>query len=131
MASLPETGLLIGKAVSKLPEPSCALSCTPRPEIVRRFDPGLRPSTRGCGTPASPKMVVRVAVARKLLVRPNAEAREEPGAHNLTRQTVAHPETVDTSSREGRRGSRYFTIGHPPSASGRKAWSAGMVATGA
>ena len=45
-------------------------------DIVRRFDPSLAAFHRKLTAAGKPKMVVRIAIARKLLVRLNARARE-------------------------------------------------------
>jgi transposase len=45
-------------------------------DIVRRFDPSLAAFHRKLTAAGKPKMVVRIALARKLLVRLNAKARE-------------------------------------------------------
>ena len=45
-------------------------------DIVRRFDQGLAAFHRKLTAAGKPKMVVRIALARKLLVRLNARARE-------------------------------------------------------
>jgi transposase len=45
-------------------------------DIVRRFDQSLAAFHRKLTTAGKPKMVVRIAIARKLLVRLNARARE-------------------------------------------------------
>lgn len=52
-------------------------------DIARKYDPSLADFRNRLLTQGKPKMVVRVALARKLLVRLNAKARE-------TRQAIAH-----------------------------------------
>ena len=97
MASLPEIGLLTGKALSKLAglaplAKDSGKQAGPRAiragraevrailytvaEIVRRFDPDLKAFHKRLQDAGKPKKVVRVAVAHKLLVRLNAKARE-------------------------------------------------------
>ena len=50
-------------------------------EIARRFDPSLAQFHRKLSEAGKPKMVVRVALARKLLVRLNAKARDARSAY--------------------------------------------------
>jgi transposase len=50
-------------------------------EIARRFDPSLAQFHRKLSQAGKPKMVVRVALARKLLVRLNAKARDARSAY--------------------------------------------------
>jgi transposase len=52
-------------------------------DIARKYDPSLADFRNRLLTQGKPKMVVRIALARKLLVRLNAKARE-------TRQAIAH-----------------------------------------
>lgn len=52
-------------------------------DIVRRFDESLAAFHRKLTTAGKPKMVVRIALARKLLVRLNAKAREARACYAL------------------------------------------------
>ena len=52
-------------------------------DIVRRFDPRLAAFHRKLTAAGKPKMVVRIALARKLLVRLNAKAREARACYAL------------------------------------------------
>ena len=52
-------------------------------DIARKYDPSLADFRNRLLTQGKPRMVVRIALARKLLVRLNAKARE-------TRQAIAH-----------------------------------------
>jgi transposase len=52
-------------------------------EIVRRYDQSLAAFHRKLTLAGKPKMVVRIAVARKLLVRLNAKARDARAQHAL------------------------------------------------
>ena len=52
-------------------------------EIVRRYDESLAAFHRKLTQAGKPKMVVRIAVARKLLVRLNAKARDARAQHAL------------------------------------------------
>jgi transposase len=97
MASMPELGLMSGKAISKLAglaplardsgkragqRPIRAGRADVRSilftvaEIVRRFDPDFKAFHARLREAGKPKKVVRVALAHKLIVRLNAKARE-------------------------------------------------------
>jgi transposase len=108
MARLPEIGLLSGKAITKLVglAPIARDSGTSkgkRPirggredvravlfvvaDIVRKFDPDFARFRDRLLAAGKPKMVVRIALAHKLLVRLNAKARE--ARDEYARQTAA------------------------------------------
>jgi hypothetical protein len=68
-------------------------------EIVRRYDPDFV-ACRHRLVAGRPKMVIRVALARKLLVRLNAKARDtrrQLATPRLTFHTVAHPSPLPAS----------------------------------
>jgi transposase len=102
MADLPEIGIYSNKAITKLSglAPLADDSGTRSgkrhvrggresvrsilflvAEIARRFDPSLAQFHRKLSEAGKPKMVVRVALARKLLVRLNAKARDARSAY--------------------------------------------------
>jgi transposase len=102
MADLPEIGIYSNKAITKLSglAPLADDSGTRSgkrhvrggresvrsilflvAEIARRFDPSLAQFHRKLSQAGKPKMVVRVALARKLLVRLNAKARDARSAY--------------------------------------------------
>ncbi len=102
MADLPEIGIYSNKAITKLSglAPLADDSGTRNgkrhvrggresvrsilflvAEIARRFDPSLAQFHRKLSEAGKPKMVVRVALARKLLVRLNAKARDARSAY--------------------------------------------------
>ena len=102
MADLPEIGIYSNKAITKLSglAPLADDSGTRSgkrhvrggresvrsilflvAEIARRFDPSLAEFHRKLSQAGKPKMVVRVALARKLLVRLNAKARDARDAY--------------------------------------------------
>jgi transposase len=102
MADLPEIGIYSNKAIAKLSglAPLADDSGTRSgkrhvrggresvrsilflvAEIARRFDPSLAQFHRKLSQAGKPKMVVRVALARKLLVRLNAKARDARNAY--------------------------------------------------
>jgi len=108
MARLPEIGLISGKAITKLVglAPIARDSGTfkgKRPirggredvrailfvvaDIVRKFDPDFTRFRDRLLAAGKPKMVVRIALAHKLLVRLNAKARE--ARDQFARQTAA------------------------------------------
>lgn len=102
MADLPEIGIYSNKAITKLSglAPLADDSGTRSgkrhvrggresvrsilflvAEIARRFDPSLAQFHRKLSEAGKPKIVVRVALARKLLVRLNAKARDARSAY--------------------------------------------------
>jgi transposase len=104
LAELPEIGTLSGKAVAKLAglapiandsgkrqgaRPTRGGRASVRSiiflvaDIARKYDPSLAQFRDQLIAQGKPKMVVRIALARKLLVRLNAKARE-------TRQAISH-----------------------------------------
>lgn len=52
-------------------------------DVARKFDPSLADVRQRLLDRGKPKMAVRVALARKLLVRLNAKARETRAALNI------------------------------------------------
>ena len=80
LAELPEIGIYSNKAVVKRHIRGGRAGIRSIlflvADIVRRFDQGLAAFHRKLTAAGKPKMVVRIALARKLLVRLNARARE-------------------------------------------------------
>jgi transposase len=62
-------------------------------DIVRRYDDDFKAFHRKVRDAGKPKKLIRIALARKLLIRLNAKARDVrlQLAPDLTIQTVAHP----------------------------------------
>jgi transposase len=97
MAEMPEIGMVSGKAIAKLSGTAPLANDSGKrrgrrsvrggrsdvrsilfvvAEIVRRHDPDFRAFHRKLSQAGKPKKVIRVALARKLLVRLNAKARD-------------------------------------------------------
>ena len=125
MAELPEIGIFSNKAIAKLVGLAPIANDSGKQkgqrqirggragvrsilflvaDIAARYDPNLADFQRRLAEAGKEKMVIRIALARKLLVSLNAKARDaraELRKCNLTPQIVAHPRPLPASAARG------------------------------